>query len=186
MLARRVGIRPFEIQEYCFGSLIITALATPVKSSIRQLVLDPIQGNWARGDPKVISPPRQPTVWTLSTAMQECPCVLVIIRQTQLLETKWWGRQKWNIESYDARSISLKVVPSHSEIIIVQENVGCLPVCKQEEFLFLLCSGRQWLVQKSIKCFKKFVLSIKILWTMSCLGTVLNIGIQYLINIIKA
>lgn len=90
---------------------------------------------------------RWPHLWgglrvcTLGTAMKKCPCVLITIRQIQLLfwRRTWWAGQKWNIKSCDARSISWKVVPSHSEIIVIQANVGCLPVCEHEEFLFWLC-----------------------------------------------
>lgn len=67
-------------------------------------------------------------VWTPRTAMEKCLWVLIIIREIQLLESREVKMgQKWNTGSCDARSLALKVVPSHSEIIEVQTDAGCLP-----------------------------------------------------------
>lgn len=86
---------------------------------------------------------RQPKSMESKDSHAEVSLCINNSQATKLLEAKVMRWAKWNIESYDARSIPLKVVPSHSEIIIVWANVGCLPVCKQEEFLFSLCGERQ-------------------------------------------
>lgn len=59
-------------------------------------------------------------------------------------------------------------------------NVGCLPVYIQEEFKFFLCRGRQWLVQKCVKCLKILGFMKKILWAVITSGNVLSKGIRYM------
>jgi hypothetical protein len=89
----------------------------------------------------VISPLEQlREVWTPRRAVEKCLWVLIIIRELQLLESRAVKTgQKWNIESCDARSPAFKVVPSHSERIMVQTDAGCLPIQVRRISIFVKC-----------------------------------------------
>lgn len=92
-----LGIWPFIV--YWPGILVITPLATAMKFSIRQFCLGPHPRELSQWRSKGnITSKAAPRVWTLRTAMQECPCVLIIIREIQLLETKemrWAKMEHW-------------------------------------------------------------------------------------------
>lgn len=138
-----LGIWPIIIRRSWKWNLIIIAWAITVILAVRKAVLSwiPLKG------PEEVETPYDLTskaAWgcvNSKDSPRRCHGVLVIIREVQFMVR--WTEREARILLWE--STALKVVPSHSEIIMVQTDVGCLPARAGRISIFVK-RGRQWLV----------------------------------------